>query len=269
MKVAIVIPCINLWNEYTKACLDSIKTKYDHRILLIDNGSTDVTKVEAGKLVSATFSHKRNEERWSCSKSWNYGVKDAFERGYDLVLILNNDVVLHPEAIDRLVEKFASQKKGHPGHPFSQPELGMVTMMDITGECVEPKDIFNKSPKDFELVAEAEHPCFSGFMINQECYERIGEFDEGFDPCYFEDNDYHRRIKLGGMKAIVLPTALFYHYGSRTQNESGDTPVCSSPQFEKLRAYYVAKWGGPPGHETWDSPFNGTTDIKLTKQNNK
>lgn len=45
-KIQIVIPCINLWSKYTKNCINSIKTKYEYRILLIDNGSTDETKEE-------------------------------------------------------------------------------------------------------------------------------------------------------------------------------------------------------------------------------
>ena len=30
------------------------------------------------------------------------------------------------------------------------------------------------------------------------------------------------------------------------------------PQLEKLRAYYLAKWGGPPGEKAHRVPFNGT-----------
>lgn len=247
-KIQIIIPAINLWNKYTKNCINSIKTKYEHRILLIDNGSTDETKEEAGKLVSNNFAHKRNEETWGCAKSWNYGIKDAFERGYDYVLILNNDILLHPETIDKLVERMESK-------PIDDG-IAMITCLDVRNECKKPDNIFKLLSLGKVDVEESRHPNFSAFMINKECWNKVGEFDENFKPCYFEDNDYHHRIELAGMRAICLPTAMFYHYGSRTQNEAIGKPICSSPQFEHNGRYYQNKWGGVPGSESFATPFN-------------
>lgn len=276
-KVQIIITSINLWEKYTKPCIDSIKTKYDHRILLVDNGSTDETKTEAGKLVSNTFSHHRNEKAACCAKSWNYGVKDAFERGYDYALVLNNDVLLHPETIDRLVERFELSKQkliaesiemeAHKVNPeititapirpnkFESEVLAMVTAMNIRGECEKPEDIFKKDAEPYKLVGESEHPDFSAFMISKVGYEKIGEFDENFVPCYFEDNDYHYRVNLAGLKAITLPTAIYYHFGSKTQSESG-VVVSTHASFDNNRAYFVRKWGGAPGSEQYQKPFN-------------
>lgn len=258
MKVQIVMPTINLWEKYTRFALESVETamvyakthNIDCRILLIDNASTDETKVEAGKKVSNLFSHLRNEERWSFQKSVNVGVQDGFERGYDIVLVCNNDIVLHPEAIWRIAQRF---EKG---------DVGMVTCMDVRGEMNEKKiptfRIEVLLTKDKEEVDEAPHPNFSAFAVNQECWGKAGEFDEVFAPAYFEDNDYHYRMKLLEIKAIILPTAMFYHYGSRTQNEASENglPFVSGGSFENNRASYVKKWGGVPGQETFKTPYN-------------
>ena len=264
-KVQIIVPTINLWAKYTKPCIDSIKTKYEHRILLIDNGSTDETVVEASKLVSNTFAHKRNEDRWGCAQSWNYGIQDAFDRGYDYAFVINNDVLLHPEAIDKLIERFEYKCHLHPEsisevlttdfpiHSCTQKELALATCMDVTGECDVPNAIFSLSTKEKESVPETEHPCFSGFMINKMCWDTVGKLDEAFKPAYYEDNDYHYRINLKGLKAIVVPTSLFYHYGSRTNLEAYGKPFIDS---SKNHQYYVLKWGGNPGKETFKTPFN-------------
>jgi hypothetical protein len=108
------------------------------------------------------------------------------------------------------------------------------------------------------VVAEAPHPNFSAFMISRDCWRQTGEFDEEFRPAYWEDNDYHYRMKVAGQVAVTFPPALFYHFGSRTQMEAAENgqPLTSGPQFEKLRGYYVAKWGGPPGGEVYRVPFN-------------
>jgi GT2 family glycosyltransferase len=253
-KVQIVILCINLWDKYTKPCIDSVKTKYEHRLLLIDNGSTDATQLEATKLISPTFGYIRNEERKAVAESWNIGVKDAFNNGYDYVFILNNDTLLHPEAIDRLLERFewennelaAARKDG-------DKEMVMATCLDVTGESGIPNGIFGLSIEPKLACPESEHPCFSGFMINRFCWDRVGQFDENFKPAYYEDNDYHYRINLAGLKAIVVPTSMFYHYGSRTNAEAFDKPfIDSSPNH----MYYREKWGGDPTLETYKTPFN-------------
>jgi GT2 family glycosyltransferase len=133
----------------------------------------------------------------------------------------------------------------------------MVTAMNIAEELASPQDIVKVNPKDKESTAESEHPDFSAFMISKETYETIGQFDDGFFPAYFEDNDYHYRINLAGMKAITYPMAIYYHYGSRTQTEAKQgVPVVSNTLFEINRERYVRKWGGLPGQEKFKTPFN-------------
>jgi GT2 family glycosyltransferase len=244
MNLAIVIPCLNLWRRYTKPCLDSIKAAHPHRIVLVDNGSTDETRTEASKLVGATFQHRRNEVTTGTASSWNYGVADGFEKGADCVVVLNNDILCHPACIDRLARR------------IEQNDVGIASALDIRGEVARPEDVFAIPGNSKDGVAESEHPNFSAFALNRRCWETVGPFDEKFFPAYFEDNDYHRRVVLAGLKAVVHPPAMFYHYGSRTQNESGAGAVVSGSAFDKNRDYYLRKWGGHPGAERFTRPFN-------------
>ena len=253
MKMLIVVPCINLWDKYTKPALDSIQAAMvrakekgvDARILLIDNASTDKTKEEAEKMVGELFAYQRNEERWGFQKSVNYGVNRGFREGNDTVLVCNNDILIHPEALWRLAERF---DKGN---------VGMVTCMDVRGETT-PDAFPFMNPNEKLVVDEAPHPHFSAFAVNRECWDRVGEMDEVFAPAYFEDNDYHYRMKILGVAGVVYPPAMFYHFGSGTQNEADEKgqPIVPTPMFENNRAYYVKKWGGVPGQEQWLNPYN-------------
>lgn len=302
MKIQIVVPAINLWAKYTKRCLDSIDEAMmrakahgiECRTVLVDNASSDETLTEAGKRVSSLFAHKRNEERWGFQKSVNYGVNDAWERGFDVVLVCNNDIVLHPEAIWRVAQRFeasrdrlvAVRKEASfvvasgdvtdymtPESVVEETILGMVTCMDVRGEMVgkgmEPERISELFAGEKEVLGESPHPNFSAFAVNRLCWERVGEFDELFAPAYFEDNDYHYRMKLAGLLAIVCPPAMFYHYGSRTQNEAREDgkPIVTGTLFEMARNRYVGKWGGVPGSEAFQTPFNNKDrSITATKQ---
>ena len=67
----------------------------------------------------------------------------------------------------------------------------------------------------------------------------------------------HWRMKLLGKKAVSIGKARFHHYGSRTIHAS-ENPV----QAEFLLGsgntteYYLQKWGGLPGEEKYQTPFN-------------
>lgn len=269
MNVQLIMPAINLWTKYTKPAIESVNEAMvrakDHGIdchfILIDNASTDETKEEASKMISELFSYVRNEERWGFQKTVNFGIKDTFDRGYDIAFVLNNDIILHPEAIWRIVERF--EKGG----------VNMVSCMDVRGEMrengIQPCDISRILSKEKETVDEAPHPSFSAFAIDKECWETVGEFDEIFAPAYYEDNCFHYRMKLVGLLAIVYPPAMFYHFGSRTQNEANESgqPMVPTPLFENNCAFYVKKWGGVPGQEKWEHPYNDMlAPITKTKQ---
>lgn len=270
MKVEIVVPVINLWAKYTKPAIDSLLVAMmrakshgiDTHIVLVDNASTDETQSEALKLNTDLIYYQRNEERWGFQKSTNFGVNYGFEHGADLAFVCNNDIIMHPEAIWRLVERFG---KG---------DVGMATCMDVSGEMREngiiPILISTMPAKDKESVDDAPHPCFSAFMLSKECWELVGELDEGFAPAYFEDNDYHYRMQVLDIMAIVHPPAMFFHFASRTQLEAGEngTPIVSNAMFENSRAYFMTKWGGMPTEEKYKHPFNDENkSVKSTKQN--
>lgn len=257
IKVKIIIPCINLWSKYTKPCIDSIKSKYDWSILIIDNASSDETKIESAKIISDKIQYKRNDEIWSCAKSWNYGINEAFKEGNDYVMVINNDVLLHPEAIDTLIERFEKEKEFSPSasSDLIDSPLVMISCMNIRGELLDSSQIFTYDKNSKKDCRESEHPDFSAFMINKKCWDKVGEFDEEFSPCYFEDNSYHYRIKLNKMLAICLPTSVFYHFGSKTQFEALKAPICNSFQFERNRKTYIDMWGGIPGEEKFKTKY--------------
>jgi GT2 family glycosyltransferase len=265
MRVGIVVPTINLWNEYTKGALDSIfaaaEVAREHdiecKVMLIDNSSSDCTRDEAQKITSPDFIFRHNTERWGFQRSVNYGVRyflqpegDTAEH-YNHVLICNNDILLHPEAIHHLVERFKASS-------LSTNTLGMVTCLDVRGECPQPTDINNLQVRDKITCPESRNPNFSAFMVNRACWEAVGEMDELFFPAYFEDNDFHYRMKMTKMEAVCNPLAMFFHYGSRTQNEAQEDgkPMVPPPQFVMSRSKYYAKWGGYPGGEKFTTPYN-------------
>ena len=148
------------------------------------------------------------------SGSWNFLIKKAIENKHTNFLILNDDIVL---------------KK-------SEEIINSIIDNDIQDTLYVPNKKYN----------------WSAFLLNQYVYNIVGEFDEGFTRCYFEDNDYAYRIKLANMKIKEEPllNAEVYRNSMTIQKD----PFLST--FAENQKYYISKWGGMPEQETYKTPFN-------------
>jgi hypothetical protein len=92
------------------------------------------------------------------------------------------------------------------------------------------------------------------YATNAACISKVGYFDEGFYPAYFEDNDYHRRINLIDPDRYVGHLEALEPEVKRNSETIRRDP--SLNQFPKSYDYYLRKWGGLPGSETYGTPFN-------------
>ena len=267
-KVLVIIPCLNLWDRYTIHCMESIyaskgDTPFD--ILIVDNASIDSTEEKARDFGNRKMPERviviRNEENKGCGGGWNQGVAYGMENGYSHFLILNNDILMGPNTIQNLTDWIDESK------------ALLVSAVDVSGELMVPEHLLNQdNPINHKDRSSAPHPNFSCFMITRETVERVGYFDSiTFYPAYFEDNSYHYRIKLlaGEQSAVATTVGVFYHYGSRTQNEAVGAPVVPSAKFEENRRKYIELWGSEPTKETYTSPWNDATlTCKVDKDGN-
>lgn len=148
--------------------------------------------------------------------SWNWFIDNVSEPR----IICNDDVQFHPEAIDRIVAAYDEDY------------------------LIFPTAVGNSNS-------------FSCFMLPDKVVQSVGKFDEWISPKYgyFEDNDYHRRMKLAGFD-IKPCDAVIDHVGSSTlKNFSREKKEEHHEKFKLARDHYKKKWGGLPGEEKYDSPF--------------
>lgn len=219
VRVGVVMPVLNQFQKAIEA-IASISTKHDWNLYIVPQW----------------------ELRWALAKGWNWGIKQAADDNCSHIIVINDDILFGEDTIDSLVYLLQSDK-----------DVALASGVNVRDD-IAPQDI--KGFKRAEPVSTSEHPDFSCFMVTPESFAKIGPFDENFFPAYFEDNDYHYRIKLANLKAVATTAASYYHYGSQTQNASPEHPVVPGKQFEANRDYYKKKWGGVPGAEMFTRPFN-------------
>lgn len=243
MKIGIVVTCKNAW-DYTRAALDSIESEHDLLVMVVDDGSEDGTKdgLKAWKREEAEQDRLvfTDPPFPSLAGKWNAGIRKAWEKGCGYCLVSNNDVLFHPETIDRLVERM---EEGDVVLASAHNVEGTFTEKDIPPEFITSGEW--ELPED--VGGEAPCPDFSCFMLSPECWEIVGTFDTRYKPAFFEDNDYHERILRDGLKAVNVPAAPYYHYGSITVDQ--DMSEARHEKFRATRNQFYHKWGFHPyGH---------------------
>jgi glycosyltransferase involved in cell wall biosynthesis len=221
MKIAIVMPVLNQFRLAIE-CIESIRTTHETIIIPILNYQLDLP----------------------LSGAWNLGINKALNLGVDYVLVINDDILFSPWTIDNLVSTFER----------ADENIIMVTGHNVRGEITDAEEIFSW-PQPLEPV-ERDNPDFACFLVRPTIFDIVGTFDETFSPAYFEDNDYHRRISLAGRRAVCTTSAPYYHYGSKTQNADPIFPTVPPFIFQANQLHYVNKWGGSPGAEAYNTPFN-------------
>ncbi|MBM3417459.1 MAG: hypothetical protein FJY17_00885 [Bacteroidetes bacterium] len=146
--------------------------------------------------------------------SWN-ALIDISSTTHQNFLILNDDIVLRcGEAIvNQMILKCEESKAFHRCRPY-----------------------FN----------------WSAFLLRKSTFDLVGRFDENFKRCYFEDNDYHYRMRLAGIPIIYEDQLNPEIY--RNSQSILKAPLLSN--YIDNRDYFVKKWGGMPDSETYKTPFN-------------
>jgi len=273
--------------KYTKLCLKYIKStcSYPHEILVVDNGSIDgtvewlktqdVTLIENGKNLGYAYAH---------NNIYDYAWKDDPET---LLILLSNDMLPLPHAIDDLIE--AAETSDVPiisGETLSTPVYCSMYPEDrrffAGGDriTVDSEGYGNWSNGRMyslieetadEFVASAsskllptlppttliETGSFSppGHRVYRKSYfDAIGYFDANFYPIYSVDFDYTMRASLTGQNVHVVQSSLCLEFWSRCIYEG-------SVVLRDVRRddYYREKWGPHAAYTVgWSIPFNGS-----------
>jgi len=188
------------------------------------------------------YIQKQWENDYPLSRAWNNGITKVYEDGQDYCLVVNDDIYFRPETLDAVIKVFEYTFDAAIMTPFNTRD--MVSLDGFLDEEFNP----------WFLGRIQETPDMSAFLISRVAFEEVGLFDENFDPAYYEDNDYHYRIKLTKKWKAYKCSVPYYHIGSKTFFELQDQGV--NMRVTQNRDYYLEKWGGLPGSEKYLIAFN-------------
>ncbi|MFH1598268.1 MAG: glycosyltransferase [Patescibacteria group bacterium] len=241
-SVSIVIPTFNLL-EITKECITNIFRHTPHsffELIIVDNGSDQKTlqylqSIEGINLI-------KNKENLGFAKACNQGMKAS--KG-EHILLLNNDIVVTPGWIEKLVACLSSDQT-----------IGLVgPMTNYSGELQVDSGAKYKKIEEMFLYAQKftkknrrnwfEFHRIAGFcfLIKRQLFDKIGYLDERFGLGFYEDDDYCKRAREAGYKIMIAGDVFVHHYGNKTFQDIGkQDPSTSDLRMRLNRDIFLEKW---------------------------
>ncbi|HXD48810.1 MAG TPA: glycosyltransferase family 2 protein [Gemmatimonadaceae bacterium] len=216
---------LNWCNEPdTAACLDSLAdSRYDAlTVLLVDNGSPD----GSGDRLHARFPnlpYLQTGANLGYAGGNNRGMEGAIEQGADYLLVLNNDTLVDPDCVARLVataEASAAAVVAPQIRYFDAPDRvwyggGTFSRARALGlHRLAAPPTANGSATAVSFVTGC---CF---LIRADTVQSLGGFDESFFA-YVEDAELSVRLAAAGLTMLYEPSAKVLH---RIAPAAPDTP---------------------------------------------
>ena len=78
---------------------------------------------------------------------------------------------------------------------------------------------FGEQASEDAVVVSSTWPHWCAFTIGMRVVQRVGLFDEGYYPAYYEDTDYERRLSRAGVARQIGPAV--HHDNASTLNTPG------------------------------------------------
>lgn len=234
----------------TLNCLDTLDRmdykNFNLQVIIINNDKS--LEFPTKNYKNFKLSVINNKENKGFSGGHNQGFEFSKKINSDYHVIMNNDVLVHKDLIENLLESYKGNEKigilspkiyftkGHEFHRerYSEKEKGKVIW--YAGGITDWKNLINKHRGVDEVDrGQFEKDCATDFatgacaMISKEVIEKVKGFDERYF-LYYEDGDLNMRVRKYGYQPFFCAKGIIWH------NNAG-----SSSSGSELQDYYISR----------------------------
>lgn len=206
--------------ELLKRAVNSLRkqTRKLDNIIVVNNGCTDGTKEWLDAQTDLDVIHQDNV---GGSGGFYRGIEHAYEKGYDWIWCMDDDVYPAENCLEILLSKNADgigiicPLRNQAGKIF----LSEVKKFNLSNPL---KSLHNQRLKEADLTGkesvDIEGIVFEGPLFKRDVVEKIGLPNKELF-IFYDDSDYGYRAVVAGYRIIIVPQAILYKelFG---QNES-------------------------------------------------
>ncbi|MGI8932631.1 MAG: glycosyltransferase family 2 protein, partial [Phormidesmis sp.] len=216
VKVAAVVPTYNRWPKTQRFLGQFVQQTYaDLTTIVVDADSPDGTAREVQQHYPDVILLQVSDQQYWAGAT-NAGVRYALEHGYDYIFTINDDAVVAPDHIQRLIalaQKHSLRIIGNridylePPHQvwalgtqlvWGTPRFLQLQYVNTLAEDL-PADIMAQ-----EILAVDALPG-DGVLIHRSVFEQVGLYQAAFLPHYHADSELILRARRSGIEAYVAP----------------------------------------------------------------
>lgn len=239
--VSAIIPTYNR-ADLVRSIVTNLRaqTRPPDQIIVVDNGSTDATQVVGRELGVDLVVFPENR---GFAAAVNAGIEHATG---DWLLIANNDVVLKPGWIERLLASVLQHNALFGVGKLLRKDAGrtldgswdLVSRAAYAWRCGygRPDGKIWSVPRNIWLAP------MTAALFHKSVFERVGLLETRFES-YFEDVDFGVRCALARLEGLYEPAAVAVHIGKATlgKNARRVTYLSARNQVLLLAKHYPAE----------------------------
>ncbi|MEI9813673.1 MAG: glycosyltransferase family 2 protein [Acidobacteriota bacterium] len=202
----------------TLECLASLisGTYRNNTILVLDNNSSDGS-VDAIRKEYPQVEVMQLAENLGYAGNNNVGIRAAMERGADWVFVLNEDTVLAPDCLQRMIEAAESDPKigilGPLVYHHDEPAVIQSAGGSI-GPYWDSRHLGMNEPDGNQFVKPHDVDWISGcgILVRGDVIKQVGPIDQRYFY-YWEETEWCLRAGRAGWRVVHVPQSKMWHKG--------------------------------------------------------
>jgi GT2 family glycosyltransferase len=250
--VDVVIVTGGRW-DFLKECLAAL---HNVNVYVIDNASDPEERIQNQSLFEGVKS-KRLQQPLGYAAANNEGARMG---SAPYILFLNDDCILKPDAIVKMVETLKNPQVGIVGAKLtfpltsSQPNrpAGKVQhvglALNIRGDVIHPLVGWSTDNPKACVSRDVWGVTGACLMIKRQVFSRVGGLDVAYGFGTFEDADLCLRVRSLGLRIVLNAEAQGTHYAGATAEKK---KVAFPLQYNSM--LFKSKWLNSP-LMSWGSP---------------
>jgi N-acetylglucosaminyl-diphospho-decaprenol L-rhamnosyltransferase len=251
-RIDVVVVSYNS-REHLHGCVAPLARVDGVRVLVVDNASTDGSLETVANLAVTTIPQRMNLGfAHGCNVGWRIGSAP-------LVLFLNPDAIISPDALQRLAETLLADSSAgaaaprilHDGALVPSlrrfPRLRSTYARAFFLHRLFPQaswtDEIVRDEREYERPQTVDWASGACLLVRRAALEWLGGFDDGFF-LYCEEIDLCRRLRELGLSVRYEPRAACTHVGGASAPRSTTIPILTASRIRYARKHRGRLGGG-------------------------